>query len=124
MGNVDRLGIVIDAEIAMNQPVTGGDNHAPGDLGTPSLDLVGDMGGGFADQLQVAQSVIVGEPARPPDRRLLCGSCSSGQGFAYSFLPTLPHANAVAVQLGVPATKAPQRTCTSQSLPGSLSLPG
>ena len=47
-------------------------------------------------------------PSRPPDVRLLCGSCSSGQGFAYSFLPTLPRDNAVAVRLGVPATKAPR----------------
>jgi len=47
-------------------------------------------------------------PSRPPDGRLLCGSCSSGQGFAHSFLPTLPRGNAVAVRLGVPATKAPR----------------
>ncbi len=47
-------------------------------------------------------------PSRPPDRRLVYGSCSSGRGFAYSFLPTTPHDDAVAVQLGVPATKAPR----------------
>lgn len=47
-------------------------------------------------------------PPRPPDGRLLCDSCSSGRGFAYSFLPTFPHENAVAVQLGVPATMAPR----------------
>jgi len=39
-----------------------------------------------------------------PDGLLLCGSCSSGQRFAYSFLPTLPHDTAVAVQLGVPVS--------------------
>jgi hypothetical protein len=47
-------------------------------------------------------------PSRPPNGHLICGSCSSGQGFAYSFLPTLPHGSAVAVQLEVPATKAPR----------------
>jgi hypothetical protein len=47
-------------------------------------------------------------PPRPPNGRLLCGSCSSGQSFAYSFLPTPPRDDAVAVQLGVPVTKAPR----------------
>lgn len=47
-------------------------------------------------------------PPRPPTGRLLCGSCSSGRGFAYSFLPTIPRDNAVAVRLGVPATRAPR----------------
>ncbi len=45
-------------------------------------------------------------PPRPPDGRLLCGSCSSGRGFACSFLPTTPRDDAVAVRLEVPATKA------------------
>ena len=30
-------------------------------------------------------------PPRPPDGRLLCGSCASGQDFASSFLQTPPH---------------------------------
>jgi len=47
-------------------------------------------------------------PPRPPSGRLLCGSRSSGRGFACSFLPTAPHDVAVAVRLGVPATKAPR----------------
>ncbi len=47
-------------------------------------------------------------PPRPPSRRLVYGSCSSGQSFAYSFLPTYPREYAVAVQLGVPVTKAPR----------------
>ena len=34
--------------------------------------------------------------------RLVCGSYSSGQCFAFSFLPTVPHGSAVAVQLIVP----------------------
>ena len=55
---------------------------------------------------------------------LLCGSCSSGRGFACSFLPTTPHGDAVAVRLAVPSHQGPQRTCTSKSLPGSLSLAG
>ncbi len=37
---------------------------------------------------------------------LICGSCSSGRDFAFSFLPTLPRDNAVAVQLVVPAIRA------------------
>jgi hypothetical protein len=45
-------------------------------------------------------------PPRPPDGRLLCGSCSSGRGFACSCLPTTPRDDAVAVRLEVPATKA------------------
>ena len=45
-------------------------------------------------------------PPRPPDERLLCGSCSSGQGFASSCLPTTPRGDAVAVRLEVPAIKA------------------
>ncbi len=36
-------------------------------------------------------------PPRPPDGRLVCDLCSSGQGFDYSFLPTLPRDTAVAV---------------------------
>jgi hypothetical protein len=36
---------------------------------------------------------------------LVYGSCSSGRDFAYSFLPTLPCGNAVAVQLVVPAIR-------------------
>ena len=34
---------------------------------------------------------------------LICGSCSSGRDFAYSFLPTMPRGRAVAVRLVVPA---------------------
>jgi hypothetical protein len=33
---------------------------------------------------------------------LLCGSCSSGQRFAFGFLPTVPYNTAVAVQLTLP----------------------
>ena len=41
--------VVVDAEIAVNEPVTGGDNHAPGNLGMGGADLVRDVGGGFAN---------------------------------------------------------------------------
>ncbi len=63
-------------------------------------------------------------PLHPSGSRLICGSCSSGQSFACSFLPTPPRDDAVAVQLGVPGHKGPQRTFTSKSLPGLLSLAG
>lgn len=45
-------------------------------------------------------------PPRPTGGRLVCASCSSGQSFVCSFLPTSPHDDAVAVQLTVPVTKA------------------
>ena len=47
-------------------------------------------------------------PSRPPTSRLVCTSCSPGQEFAYSFLPTPPRGDAVAVRLGVPAIKVPR----------------
>ena len=47
-------------------------------------------------------------PPRPPPERLLCTSCSTGQESAYSFLPTPPRGDAVAVRLGVPAIKPPE----------------
>ena len=49
------------------------------------------------------------------------GSCTSGQGFAYSFLPTQPRGYAVAVRLGVPVIRASRGTFTSKSLPGRFS---
>ncbi|MBT9585162.1 hypothetical protein IV102_17595 [bacterium] len=36
-----------------------------------------------------------------------------GRSFAYSFLPTPPRGDAVAVRLGVPSHQGPQRTFTS-----------
>ncbi len=42
----------------------------------------------------------------PPQKCLVCDSCSSGRGFASSFLPTSPREDAVAVRLGVPVIKA------------------
>ena len=47
-------------------------------------------------------------PSRPPAKRLVCGSCSSGRSFACGFLPTSPHGDAVAVRLGVPVIKVPR----------------
>ncbi len=49
----------------------------------------------------------VSVPSRPSRERLVCGSCSSGRGFACSCLPTTPRDDAVAVRLGVPATETP-----------------
>jgi hypothetical protein len=63
-------------------------------------------------------------PPHPPRGRLLCGSCSSGQSFAFSFLPASPREATVAVRLGVPGTQGPQRTPTSKSLPARLSPHG
>ncbi len=44
-------------------------------------------------------------PPRPEPGRLLCGSCSSGRDFAYSFLRTPPRGNALTVRLTVPVTR-------------------
>ena len=63
-------------------------------------------------------------PSHPPVAASSAVSQSSGQSFAYSFLPTTPRDDAVAVQLGVPSHKGPQRTHTSKLLPGLLSLAG
>jgi hypothetical protein len=45
-------------------------------------------------------------PPCPPRQCLVCSLCSSGRGFACSFLPTRPRGRAVAVRLGVPSIKA------------------
>lgn len=47
----------------MNQAVAGGYDHPPGDFGMGGADVVRDMGGGFADQLQVAQGGDLGKAA-------------------------------------------------------------
>jgi hypothetical protein len=60
-------------------------------------------------------------PPHPPPGRLLCGSCSSGQSFAFRFLPASSHEATVAVRLGVPGTQGPQGTSTPKSLPARLS---
>ena len=44
-------------------------------------------------------------PPRPGSQRLICGSCSSGRDFAYSFLQTPPRDDALAVRLTVPVTR-------------------
>lgn len=56
--------IVVDAEIAVNQLVTGGDNHAPGDLRIGCPKVIRNMGCGFADRLQIAKGCIVNDSAR------------------------------------------------------------
>lgn len=48
----------------------------------------------------------VSVPPRPGSGRLLCGSCSSGQDFAYSCLQTPSRDDALAVRLTVPVTRA------------------
>ena len=47
-------------------------------------------------------------PSRPPARRLVCGSCSSGRSFACGFLPTAHYCTAVAIRLGVPVIEIPR----------------
>ncbi len=73
-------------------------------------------------RMAIGLQVIV--PPRPPRGRLLCDSCSSGQSFAYGFLPASPREATVAVQLGVPSHRGPQGTLTPKSLPAWLSPHG
>ena len=61
-------------------------------------------------------------PPRPPYGCLVCDLCSSG-GSALSFLSTSSRDNALLRASGS-CHQGPQRTFTSQSLPGSLSLTG
>lgn len=60
----------------------------------------------------------------PTGVRLVYGSCSSGQGFACSFLPTPPRGGSSCCSARGSRHQGPQRTFTSKSLPGSLSLTG
>lgn len=60
----------------------------------------------------------------PTGVRLVCGSCSSGQGFAYSFLSTPPRGGSSCCSARGSRHQGPQRTFTSESLPGLLSLAG
>jgi hypothetical protein len=62
-------------------------------------------------------------PPYPPSGRLSCGSCTSGRGFAYSFLPTSPRDDAVAVRLGIPATRAPRGLSPPSHFPARFPLP-
>ena len=52
-------GIVVDAEIAVDQPVASGNNEPPRNLRIGRTHCVWDMGRRLADQLQVAQGGIV-----------------------------------------------------------------
>ena len=52
-------GIVVDAEITVDQPVTSGDNEAPGNLRIGGTHCVRDMGRRLTDQFQVAQDGVV-----------------------------------------------------------------
>jgi len=57
-------GVVVDAEIAVDQPITGSYDHPPGDLRMRGSNLVRDMSRRLAGEFQVAQGSIVDEPAR------------------------------------------------------------
>lgn len=78
----------------------------------------------YVHSVRVAIGLQVALPPRPPGGRLLCGSCSSGQSFAFSFLPAAPHETTLAVRLGVPSHLGPQGTPTPKSLPVRLSPHG
>ena len=52
-------GIVVDAEIAVDQPVASGDNEPPRDLRIGRTHCVRDMGRRLADQITVALGGIV-----------------------------------------------------------------
>ena len=78
----------------------------------------------YVRPVQSALGLRESMPPHPPHGRLVCGSCSSGQSFAFSFLPASPHEATVAVQLGVPGTQGPQGTLTPKSLPVRLSPHG
>ena len=89
-------------------------------LGLPSLSAVGQISQGKARDLRPIYpphlrtlspggiGLRVLWPPRPPSVRLICGSCSSGRGFAFSFLRTPPRGDALAVRLGVATTCSPR----------------
>ena len=91
----------------------------------PDPDLVsGVPWPGSVRSVRSAFLLQVSLPPRPPPGCLLCGSCSSGQSFAFSFLPASPQKSTVAVQLGGPGTQGPQGPLTPKSLPVRLSPHG
>ena len=53
--------VVVDAEIGMDQPVAGGDDLAPGDLGRGFADFSGNAGGRLAKQLKVPRRGVIGK---------------------------------------------------------------
>ena len=55
---------------------------------------------------------------------LICASCSSGRKFASSFLQTPPHGGCPCCSAWSSRHQGLQRTFTSKSLPGSVSLAG
>ena len=62
-------------------------------------------------------------PPRPPADGLLCGSCSSGRDFAYSFLQTPPRGERPCCSAKSSGHYGLQGTYTPKPLPGSVSLP-
>ena len=77
----------------------------------------------YAPPVRVTIGLRVPPPPRPPTRRLVCGSCPSGQGFAYGCLPTPPRDRAVAGRLGVPVTWAPRGLAPPGHFPVGFRLP-
>jgi len=63
-------------------------------------------------------------PPRPPADGLICGSCSSGRDFAYSFLQTPPRDGRPCCSARSSGHHGLQGTPTPKPLPGSVSLPG
>ena len=63
-------------------------------------------------------------PPRPGSACLVCDSCSSGREFAYSFLQTPPRGGRPCCSARSSRHQGLQRTFTSKSLPGSVSLTG
>ena len=62
-------------------------------------------------------------PSRPSRERLVCDSCASGRGFAYSCLPAPPRDDTVAVRLGVPATETPRGLTPPSHFPDPFRSP-
>jgi hypothetical protein len=55
-------------------------------------------------------------------KRLVCGSCLSDQRFAFSFLPTTPRDDAVAVQLTLPPDGCVEDLTSTKSVESHLQV--
>jgi hypothetical protein len=60
----------------------------------------------------------------PTSTCLICASCASVRGFAFSFLQTPPRGGHPCCSARSSCHQGLQGTCTPKSLPGLLSLPG
>ena len=56
-------GVIVDAEIAVDQPVAGGDDEPPRNLRISRTHRVRDMGRCLSDQLKITQGRVVIQPA-------------------------------------------------------------